>query len=66
MKCIAIIINNLDNMVVFTTTGPDEFLEKLEKDKYGMDFLVAALGNSGNKAKFIADQTGRYSEIKRS
>lgn len=24
-------INNLDNMVVFTTTGPDEFLEKLDK-----------------------------------
>jgi len=38
-------------------------LEKLEKDKYGMDFLVAPLGNSENKANFVAKQTGRYPDL---
>lgn len=38
-------------------------LEKLEKEKYGMGFLVAALGNSENKSKFIADQVGTYPDL---
>lgn len=38
-------------------------LEKLQKEKYGMDFMVAALGNSENKAKFISDQTGAYPDL---
>lgn len=38
-------------------------LEKLEKDKYGMDFLVATLGNSENKANFVSKQTGRYPDL---
>lgn len=38
-------------------------LEKLEKEKYGMDFLVAPLGNSENKSKFITDQTGTYPDL---
>lgn len=36
-------------------------LEKLEK--YGMDFLVATLGNSTNKEKFIVNQSGRYPDL---
>ena len=35
-------------------------LEKLSSQKYGMDFLVAALGNTDNKNEFIHNQTGFY------
>lgn len=35
--------------------------EKLEK--YGMGFLVAALGSSDNKSKFIANQSGKYPDL---
>lgn len=37
--------------------------EKLSGPKYGMGFLVAALGNSENKKQFIASQTGQISNI---
>ncbi|SCZ80505.1 AAA domain-containing protein [Pseudobutyrivibrio xylanivorans] len=38
-------------------------LEKLAKEKYGMDFLVAALGSVENKTAFIESQTGRYPDL---
>lgn len=68
LNIIANILISGKNVVIVSNNNSATLnvLEKLEKDKYGMDFLVATLGNSDNKAKFIADQTGRYSEIKRS
>lgn len=38
-------------------------LEKLASPKYGMDFLIAPLGNSDNKEKFIKNQRGKYPDI---
>ena len=38
-------------------------LEKLAKEKYGMDFLVASLGSVENKKAFIDAQTGRYPDL---
>ena len=38
-------------------------LEKLAKEKYGMDFLVASLGSAENKAAFIEKQTGKYPDL---
>lgn len=37
--------------------------EKLNSPKYGMGFLVAALGKSDNKKDFIESQTGFYPDI---
>ncbi|MCL2638327.1 MAG: AAA domain-containing protein [Oscillospiraceae bacterium] len=37
--------------------------EKLSDLKYNMDFLVAALGNSDNKKKFVESQTGVFPEM---
>ena len=36
-------------------------LDKLSE--YGMDFLVAPLGNSDNKTRFIQEQNGQYPDI---
>ncbi len=41
----------------------ENVLEKLASSKYEMDFLVAPLGNSKNKIKFIKNQTGFYPDI---
>lgn len=38
-------------------------LEKLSSPKYGMDFLVAALGNQQNKESFLENQSGTYPDI---
>ncbi len=38
-------------------------LEKLSAPKYGLDFLVAALGNRENKQAFIEGQTGQYPDL---
>ncbi len=38
-------------------------LEKLASSKYGMDFLVASLGSSNNKAAFLRQQTGFYPDL---
>ncbi|MCR4674846.1 MAG: DUF2726 domain-containing protein [Lachnospiraceae bacterium] len=38
-------------------------LEKLAKDQYGMDFLVAPLGNVDNKTSFVEKQTGKYPNL---
>lgn len=37
-------------------------LDKLANPKYGLDFLVAPLGNSENKTQFIREQKGYYPE----
>ena len=65
LNIIANILISGKNVVIVSNNNSATLnvLEKLEKDKYGMDFLVAALGNSDNKAKFIADQTGRYPDL---
>lgn len=39
-------------------------LEKLASPKYGMDFVVAPLGNAENKAAFISHQTGFYPDLR--
>ncbi len=36
--------------------------EKLSSPKYSLDFLVAPLGNSDNKAHFLEKQSGKYPE----
>ena len=38
-------------------------LEKLASSKYGLDFLVAALGRSDNKSAFLEKQTGFYPNL---
>ncbi len=38
-------------------------LEKLAKNQYGMDFLVAPLGNASNKEIFIKKQTEKYPDL---
>ena len=38
-------------------------LEKLAKEQYGMDFLVASLGSMDNKKAFMDSQTGRYPNL---
>lgn len=38
-------------------------LEKLASPEYRLDFLVAALGNSDNKAAFLRKQTGQYPDL---
>ncbi len=38
-------------------------LEKLSNPKYGMGFLVASLGCSKNKQKFLKNQTGNYPDL---
>ncbi len=37
--------------------------EKLAKEKYGMNFLVASLGSAENKDAFVAAQTGKYPDL---
>lgn len=41
----------------------ENILEKLKKEEYGLDFLVANLGNSSNKKKFIREQSGEYPDF---
>ncbi|QAT42435.1 AAA domain-containing protein [Aminipila luticellarii] len=38
-------------------------LEKLASPKYNMGFIVAQLGNSGNKKEFIKNQLGYYPDL---
>lgn len=65
LNIIANILINGKSVVIVSNNNSATLnvLEKLEKEKYGMDFLVAALGNSENKAKFIANQTGTYPDL---
>jgi uncharacterized short protein YbdD (DUF466 family) len=38
----------------------ENVLEKMAAPEYGLDFIVALLGNSENKAEFISQQKGEY------
>ena len=50
-------------MVSYNNSATENVLEKLSKEKYGMDFIVAHLGSFGNKQIFIETQTGKYPDI---
>lgn len=59
-----LIINNKTVMVVSNNNSATlNILEKLSKEEYGMDFIVASLGSSSNKRNFIASQNGRYPNL---
>lgn len=65
LNIIANILISGKNVVIVSNNNSATWnvLEKLEKERYGMDFLVAALGNSENKSKFISNQTGKYPDL---
>lgn len=50
-------------MVSNNNSATQNVLDKLSKDQYGMDFLVASLGRSENKNDFIHNQTGSYPNL---
>lgn len=50
-------------MVSYNNSATENVLEKLSKEKYGMDFIVAHLGSFDNKQSFIEAQTGTYPDI---
>lgn len=50
-------------MVSNNNSATVNVLEKLAKPQYGMDFFVAPLGNTDNKASFIESQTGKYPNL---
>lgn len=54
-KSIEIVSNNNSAVV--------NVAEKLQKKKYGLDWLVAYLGNSANKKAFYSAQSGTYPEL---
>ena len=54
-KSIEIVSNNNSAVV--------NIAEKLQKKKYGLDWLVAYLGNSANKKAFYSAQSGTYPEL---
>ncbi|MDK9711133.1 AAA domain-containing protein, partial [Acidaminobacter sp.] len=54
-KTIQIVSNN--------NSATNNIFEKLSAQKYGMDFLVAQLGNSENKSDFLKNQTGHYPDL---
>ncbi|MBR0038384.1 MAG: AAA family ATPase [Lachnospiraceae bacterium] len=56
-----LIVNNKTVMVVSNNNSATlNILEKLSKEEYGMDFIVASLGSSSNKKDFIKSQSGKY------
>lgn len=54
-KTIQIVSNN--------NSATNNIFEKLSAQKFGMDFLVAQLGNSENKSDFLKNQTGQYPDL---
>lgn len=50
-------------VVSSNNSATKNILEKLALPKYGMDFIVAPLGSSENKANFIENQTGKYPDL---
>ena len=54
-KSVIVVSNN--------NSATQNVLEKLSKEKYGMDFLVASLGSVANKETFVAAQTGKYPDL---
>ena len=61
-----LIVNNKSVIVVSNNNSATaNVLEKLSKEQYGMDFLVASLGSMDNKKLFIESQTGKYPDLSR-
>lgn len=65
------ILNIISNLIItgktvlvvsYNNSAIKNIVEKL--NKYGLDFVVALLGNRDNKAKFIANQQERYPDMK--
>lgn len=66
------ILNIISNLIILGKTvivvsnnnsATQNVLEKLSKPEYGMDFMVAALGNIENKNAFVDAQTGEYPDL---
>lgn len=58
-----LIKNKTVQVVSNNNSATANVLEKLSSPKYGMGFLVAFLGNSDNKKRFVENQTGEYPDI---
>ncbi len=59
-----LIINGKSVIVVSNNNAATQnVLEKLAKEKYGMDFLVASLGSVENKNAFVSAQSGKYPDL---
>ena len=56
-KTVQIVSNN--------NSATQNVLDKLASPKYGMGFIVAALGNADNRKKFCAGQTGTYPSLQK-
>lgn len=54
-KTVEIVSNN--------NSATENVLEKLASEKYNLGFIVASLGKSDNKSKFIAEQSGQYPDF---
>jgi len=54
-KTIQVVSNN--------NSATANIFEKLSSPEYGLGFLVASLGNSENKSKFIENQSGKYPDF---
>ena len=54
-KSVIVVSNN--------NSATQNVLDKLSKEKYGMNFMVAPLGNSQNKNTFIEKQSGIYPNL---
>ncbi|MBQ9814737.1 MAG: AAA family ATPase [Lachnospiraceae bacterium] len=66
------ILNIISNLIVSGKTvivvsnnnsATQNVMEKLSKQKYGMDFMVASLGSMENKSAFVDAQTGLYPDL---
>jgi len=53
-KTVQVVSNN--------NSATENILDKLASPKYGLDFIVAPLGNAENKAHFIREQKSQYPE----
>lgn len=59
-----LLIDNKSMQVVSNNNSATQnVFEKLSDSKYGMGFIVAALGNSENKKEFVRNQKGYYPDI---
>lgn len=54
-KTVQVVSNN--------NSATENIFEKLSSPKYGMGFIVAALGNTDNKKAFINKQSGEYPDL---
>lgn len=58
-----LIMGKTVQVVANNNSAVTNILEKLSLPPYQMDFLVAPLGNSKNKAAFLQNQTGVYPDL---